>query len=72
MTKAEQEKQAEAVARQRLLSFDCGIESCITAFGLEKKAVAKAAGAKDFREFASWTLDVACAAAKQQEQAQAK
>jgi hypothetical protein len=61
----------EAVAKDRLLSFNCGIESCIASAGLEKAALVKAAGAKDFKEFAEWTLNVASAAAATQ-QAEAK
>jgi hypothetical protein len=73
MAKTAQEKKAElakeAENRMRLLSFDCGIESCIATNGLEKTAVAKHAGAKDFKEFAEWTLNVASAAAEQQAEA---
>ena len=72
MGNVEQEKQAEAVAKTRLLAFDLGIESAINAMGLNKEAVAKKAGAKDFREFAEWTLDYASALAKQAEAAEKK
>ena len=65
--KADLEK--EAAAKARLLSFNCGIESCIATNGLEKAAVAKTAGARDFKEFAEWTLNVASAAAEQQAEA---
>jgi hypothetical protein len=63
------ELEKEAVAKARLLSFNCGIESCISSTGLEKAAVAKAAGARDFKEFTEWTLNVASAAAEQQAEA---
>ena len=56
----------EAAARARLLSFNCGIESCIASAGLEKIATATAAGARNFKEFAEWTLDVASTMAEQQ------
>lgn len=71
MGKTEQEKQA-AVAQQRLLSFDCGIESAVQAMGMDKEAVVKAAGARDFREFTEWTLNYAGALAKQAEEQAAK
>lgn len=71
MGNAEQEKQAEAVAKSRLLAFDLGIESAINAMGLNKEAVAKTAGAKDFREFSEWTLNYASALAEQTKQAEA-
>lgn len=72
MGNVDHEKQAaEAVAKARLLSFDLGIESAINSLGLDKEAVAKEAGAKDFREFTEWTLNYASALAKQAEQTEA-
>jgi hypothetical protein len=62
--KAQLNKEAES--RARLLAFNCGVESSIASSGLEKTAVAKAAGHTSFKEFAEWTLNVASAAAEQQ------
>jgi hypothetical protein len=72
MGKTSQEKQAELIAKTRLLSFDLGVESAVASFGLEKEAVAKAAGARDFKEFTEWTLNAASAMAAQAEQQNAK
>jgi len=60
----EQEKQA-AENKQRLTSFDAGVEDFLLSNGLDKEAVAKEAGAKNFEEFAGWALTLSSALSKQ-------
>lgn len=69
----EQEKQAAAENKERLTAFDAGVASLLENTGMDKEAAAKQAGAKDFKEFASWTLDMASAVSEQAaKEAQAK
>lgn len=67
MSQTEQEKQAEAVNKDRLAAFDAGVANFFESNGMDKEAFAKEVGAKDFKELTGWTLNMASAVSAQAE-----
>jgi hypothetical protein len=67
----ELEKQAEE--KQRMLSFEAGVEEMVKAAGFNPEELVKESGARDMKEFSGWVLDYTASMAQaEQEQVPAE